>query len=107
VNTAEDVVETTSDFTRGVGTSLELLSVTLGKETIASSVTDVHEALGGCARELEHLNVVGLAKVGKSLLGLSVEVLGAHGVDLVDDNENELVGEKRLDRLEKLHLGLN
>ena len=40
-------------------------------------------------------------------LGLLVEILRPGHVDLVDDDEDQLVGEERLDALEELHLGLH
>lgn len=41
------------------------------------------------------------------LLGLGVQILGAHDIDLVNDDKNELVGKERLDRGKELHLGLD
>jgi hypothetical protein len=105
VDTVEDV-----DGLLGSGGShgvLELLLDTDGEKTVTGGVTDIHNSLLGVARELQHLNLSGLGDGLQHGLLLVVKVLGSHGVNLVDDEEDDLVGEEGLDGVEKLNLGLH
>lgn len=76
----------------------------MSEESVAGGVANVHDSLLGHARELEKRDaVVGEDRVEHGL-ARGVEVLGAHDIDLVDDDEGGLVGKEGLDRLVELAL---
>lgn len=84
--------------------SLELGLDSMSEKSIASGVSNVHDAFLRVARGLNHGDVAG----GNDLVD-KCEVLGrkigeSGDIDLVDDEESGLVGEKRLDRVEELAL---
>jgi hypothetical protein len=104
VDTSHDVRKTTANIATVVGTGLELLVDTLGNEALTSSVLDLLDTLGGVAGELQHLDLARLKDGLKLSLHLGAEVLGAGDINLVDNHEDKLVGEKRLNALEELDL---
>ena len=107
VNSLENVAETASDLARGVGASLQLSGVPLCQQAVASSVPDVHQAFHGRARSLEHLNVVHVDQLLQLGLCRLLQIFGSGHIDLVDDDEDQLVREKRLDGAEESHLCVN
>ena len=79
-----------------------------GQQGVAGSVPGVHDALlGECRDEDEGGNIADLCLEGLvHLLARIVELLRPGRVNLVDDDKDGLVGEKRLDGLEELDLSL-
>lgn len=63
-----------------------------------------HDVLCRCARHRKELNVAGLEHGLNQLVGSRVDIVEADHVDLVDHNEDELVGEEGLDTVEELDL---
>lgn len=76
----------------------------MSEESVAGSIANVHDSLLGNARELEERDAVVSEDGIEHRLAGGVEVLGAHDIDLVDDDEGGLVGEKGLDGLVELAL---
>ena len=103
VDTGEDIAETAAGVSRG-GARLELLGNTLSKELVTSGVLDGAHTLGGGARNLQHLNILGLEDFLELLLVLRLQIFGTADIDLVDNDVHNLVGEEGLDAVEKLDL---
>lgn len=107
MDTCKNITKTSTNSTIAGGAGLELLSNTICDQSLAGSVLDLLDTLFGCARQLEHLNVSWFKKSLELSRGLGVQIFWSHHINLVDDNEDELVGEKWLDGLEQGHLGSN
>ena len=82
----------------------ELLGDAIGDEPVAGGVANLHDSLGGRARQLQHLDVAGLEDRVEQIARGRVEVLGPDEVDLVDDDEDELVRKEGPDALEEADL---
>jgi hypothetical protein len=104
VNTAEQITKTTSGLTGAAGASLELLGVARRDQAIAYRVADCHDTLHGVARQLQDFNLTRLEHSLELLLGLWVELIRAHKIDLVDDDRDELIGKQGLDVIEERDL---
>jgi hypothetical protein len=83
---------------------LELGLNSMSEKGVARGVSDVHDALLGVARRLDHRHIAGRDDLVDEGEVLGREVGKAGNVDLVDDEEGGLVGEEGLDRVEKLAL---
>lgn len=83
--------------------AFELVLDTVRKQRIASGCLDVHDTFLGVARRLDHLDTV-CANLSEECLVLGGEVLWAHDVDFVDDDEGGFAGEEGFDGVEQLAL---
>jgi hypothetical protein len=104
VDPTEQITEAAVGLTRCVGASLELLGIACGDQTVANRVAHSHNTLHCVARQLKDLDLTRLEHALEVLLGLWVELVRAHKIDLVDDDGDELIREQRLDVVEESDL---
>lgn len=104
-----DAVEDVGDVLAGGsgGGVLELLLDAGGEEALAGLVADIHDAFFGVAGETQHLDLAGLCDGFEEGEAGRLEVFRTGHIDLVDDEEDDLVGEEGLDGVEELDLGLD
>ena len=114
VNSGQETVETTGDGTGGEGgriigrsssAGLQLLGDPVGDEAVAGGIPDGHDAFGGGTGQLEELDPAGGQDGVQPGTIVEVEIIGSDQVDLVDDDEDELVGEQGSDAGEEMNLG--
>ena len=75
---------------------LQFLLDPRGQQPLARRIPNLHDPLLSMATQPQHLHP-SLRNSSQQLLALRGEVLWLRGVNLVDDEEHDLVGEQRLD----------
>ncbi len=106
VDTGHDFGKTGAESTVARRAGLELLRHALGKQPLANEVLDVLHTILGRARSTQQLHIARLCQILQLGLHLGVEILEGLDIHLVENDEDHLVGEERLDRLEEAALGL-